>query len=94
MPVAEIAALAKKHGALCVVDGAQAVGAIAIDVRALRCDAYATSGHKWLMGPKGTGFVFISERAADESSRPMVYRSQFRLEFGRAQPDDARHRVE
>ncbi len=46
MPVAEIAALAKSHGALCIIDGAQAVGAMAVDVRALGCDAYATSGHK------------------------------------------------
>jgi len=66
MPVAEIAALARSRGALCIVDGAQAVGSIAVDVRALGCDAYATSGHKWLMGPKGTGFVFIGQAAAAE----------------------------
>jgi selenocysteine lyase/cysteine desulfurase len=70
MPIAEIAALARSRSVLCVVDGAQAVGATAVDVRALGCDAYATSGHKWLMGPKGTGFVFVSNGAAAEIQPP------------------------
>lgn len=60
MPVPELAALARRNGAMCVVDGAQAAGAIAVDVRALGCHAYATSGHKWLMGPKGTGLLFLA----------------------------------
>jgi selenocysteine lyase/cysteine desulfurase len=63
MPIPEIAALAKRHGALCIVDGAQAVGQIAVDVKALGCHAYATSGHKWLMGPKGTGLLYVDREA-------------------------------
>lgn len=70
MPVAEIAELAQKRGILCIVDGAQAVGQIAVDVRAIGCHAYATSGHKWLMGPKGTGFVYISKEAASAIEPP------------------------
>ncbi|MGH9940689.1 MAG: aminotransferase class V-fold PLP-dependent enzyme, partial [Blastocatellia bacterium] len=65
MPVAELAALARDRGVLCVVDGAQAVGQIAVNVSALRCHAYAASGHKWLMGPKGTGLLYVSPDAAD-----------------------------
>ena len=61
MPVAEISALARSHGCVVVVDGAQAVGAIDVDVKALGCHAYATSGHKWLLGPKGTGWLYLSE---------------------------------
>jgi len=64
MPIAEIAALAKTRGILCVVDGAQAVGGIDVDVRKLGCDAYVSTGHKWLMGPKGTGFVYVSKDAS------------------------------
>lgn len=60
MPIAGIAALARQRGALCVVDGAQALGAIDVDVKALGCHAYAACGHKWLLGPKGTGLLFIS----------------------------------
>jgi selenocysteine lyase/cysteine desulfurase len=70
MPIAEIAAISRRRGVLCVVDGAQAIGQIAVDVKGLGCDAYATSGHKWLMGPKGTGFVYISKDAANAIAPP------------------------
>jgi selenocysteine lyase/cysteine desulfurase len=63
MPIAEIVALAKNRGILCVVDGAQAVGGIDVDVSKLGCHAYVATGHKWLMGPKGTGFLYISKDA-------------------------------
>lgn len=63
MPIAEISALARERGILCIVDGAQAVGGIAVDVKALGCHAYATSGHKWLMGPKGTGLLYVARDA-------------------------------
>ena len=61
MPVAELSALARSRGCIAVVDGAQAVGGIAVDVKALGCHVYATSGHKWLLAPKGTGFLYLSE---------------------------------
>jgi selenocysteine lyase/cysteine desulfurase len=64
MPIAEIAALAKQRAILCVVDGAQAVGGIDVDVKKLGCQAYVATGHKWLMGPKGTGFLYISKDAS------------------------------
>ena len=60
LPVAELCALAREHGCKTVIDGAQGPGAMSVDVRALGCHAYAASGHKWLMGPKGTGFLYIS----------------------------------
>jgi len=61
MPVAELSALARSRGCIAVVDGAQAVGGIAVDVNALGCHVYATSGHKWLLAPKGTGLLYLSE---------------------------------
>jgi selenocysteine lyase/cysteine desulfurase len=42
-----------------LLDGAQGVGAIGVDVRALGCDAYAGSGQKWLCGPDGTGMLYV-----------------------------------
>ena len=63
MPIAEISELARARNILCIVDGAQAVGAIQVDVKALGCHAYATSGHKWLMGPKGTGLLYVNREA-------------------------------
>jgi selenocysteine lyase/cysteine desulfurase len=65
MPVAEIAALARARGLLCVVDGAQALGQVPVDVKALGCHAYAAAGHKWLMGPKGTGLLYLSPDAGE-----------------------------
>jgi selenocysteine lyase/cysteine desulfurase len=61
MPVAALSALARSRGCVSVVDGAQAVGGIDVDVKALGCHVYATSGHKWLLGPKGTGLLYLSE---------------------------------
>lgn len=65
MPIGEISALARANGTLCIVDGAQAAGAIKVNVKELGCHAYATSGHKWLMGPKGTGILYLSKDAQD-----------------------------
>lgn len=45
-----------------LLDGAQGVGAISCDVRALGCDAYAGAGQKWLCGPDGTGMLYVSPR--------------------------------
>ena len=61
MPVAELSALARSRDCLVVVDGAQAVGGIAVDVKALGCHVYATSGHKWLLAPPGTGMLYLSK---------------------------------
>jgi selenocysteine lyase/cysteine desulfurase len=65
MPIPEIAALARAHDILCVVDGAQALGQIPVDVKALGCHAYAAPGHKWLMGPKGTGMLYLAPGTGD-----------------------------
>jgi L-cysteine/cystine lyase len=43
-----------------LLDGAQGVGAVPVDVEALGCDAYAGSGQKWLCGPDGTGMLYVS----------------------------------
>ncbi len=45
-----------------LLDGAQGVGAIPVDVRALGCDAYAGAGQKWMCGPDGTGMLYVSAR--------------------------------
>ena len=66
MPVTDISALARSHKILCVVDGAQAAGATPIDVKAIGCHAYATNAHKWLMGPKGVGMLYVSSDAVED----------------------------
>lgn len=57
IPVAEIIRMAHQHGALVLLDGAQAVGHQAIDVQKLDIDFMAFSGHK-MLGPSGTGVLY------------------------------------
>ena len=59
MPMKEVAAIAEQKEILLVCDGAQSAGMMNVDVREMGVDTFATSGHKWLMGPKETGFVYI-----------------------------------
>ena len=56
-PVRELVALAHRAGAVALVDGAQAVPRLPVDVRAIGCDFYAFSGHK-LYGPSGIGALY------------------------------------
>lgn len=83
MPVREIVALAKTQNILTVIDGAQAVGNIEVDVRAIGCDAYAGPGHKWLMAPKGTGFLYINKAAASRI-QPIEWEDGRRFVLGSA----------
>jgi L-cysteine/cystine lyase len=43
-----------------LLDGAQGVGAVPVDVKGLGCDAYAGAGQKWMCGPDGTGMLYVS----------------------------------
>ena len=60
LPVAEAAELAHDRGVPVVVDGAQSVGQFPVDVTSLGCDYFVGSGHKWLLGPMGTGFLWVA----------------------------------
>ena len=59
MPVKPLTELAHRRGCLCIVDGAQAVGQVEVDLRDLGCDAYFSSPHKWLLAPAGNGLLYI-----------------------------------
>jgi isopenicillin-N epimerase len=65
MPLAEIASITRPRGILLVCDGAQAAGMVDVDVRKLGVDTYAYSGHKWLLGPKGSGLLYIRKEIQD-----------------------------
>ncbi len=58
-PVAAIGQMARREGICYLIDGAQALGALPVSVRALGCDLYAFPGHKSLLGPMGTGGLYI-----------------------------------
>lgn len=63
-PVKEICALARERGIFTVLDGAQAIGQIPLDVKDIGCDAYFGSPHKWLLAPAGNGFLYVERGAA------------------------------
>ena len=60
-PVAELCGMARERGLMSLVDGAQAVGQFKVDLSELGCDAYSASLHKWMLGPVGTGFLYVRE---------------------------------
>lgn len=64
-PVKELMAMAEKHGAMTLLDGAQAVPHFHVDVRDLNCDFYVFSAHK-LLGPTGAGILYGKKRILEE----------------------------
>lgn len=51
--------LCARHGIPYIIDAAQALGHIPVDVQALQCDVLTAPGRKWLCGPRGTGLVYL-----------------------------------
>jgi isopenicillin-N epimerase len=65
LPTKELCALARSKGILSAVDGAHVIGMMALNVHDLGCDMYTSSPHKWLMAPKGTGFLYVRDEVID-----------------------------
>lgn len=59
-PVKRLCAEAKKRGIITAIDGAHPPGMLRVDLTDLGCDFYASSPHKWLLAPKGVGFLYVS----------------------------------
>ena len=62
--VGEVGAIAKEHGILFVVDASQTAGVFPIDVQAMNIDVLCFTGHKGLLGPQGTGGMYVREGLA------------------------------
>ena len=65
LPVKEICSLARSKGLISMVDGAQATGMMPLNIREIGCDMYGSSQHKWLMSPKGSGFLYVRDEVID-----------------------------
>lgn len=60
-PIKRLVEICRARNVLVLVDGAQAVGAVPIDMRELGVDFYATAGRKWLLGPEGIGVLYVAK---------------------------------
>lgn len=61
LPVAGIGKMARERGILYAVDGAQSAGTMPIDLKASNIDFLACCGHKWMLGPKRTGMLYVQK---------------------------------
>lgn len=87
LPLRKLLTALRARGVLTVVDGAQAVGMVPVDLAELACAAYCAAGHKWLSGPLNTGFACLGAAACEqldaggsESGNDEDLRCQFSLE--------------
>ncbi|TZG29351.1 aminotransferase class V-fold PLP-dependent enzyme [Sphingomonas montanisoli] len=71
-PVATIAQVARAKGVWLHVDGAQTFGWMPIDLMALGVDSYATSTHKWMMGPLESGILYVRREGQDRLNPTMI----------------------
>jgi selenocysteine lyase/cysteine desulfurase len=70
-PAEEIGALCSEEDVPYLLDACQAVGQIVVDVQRLRCDFLSATARKFLRGPRGVGFLYVSDRMLESGSRPL-----------------------
>jgi len=66
LPVRQLCEAAQHRGIFVHVDGAQSWGALHVNLRELNCDSYSASAHKWLLGPKEVGILFVRHERIGE----------------------------
>ncbi len=70
-PVDQIGEICTEHDAIYLVDGCQSVGQLATDVARMRCDFFSATCRKFLRGPRGCGFLYISDRVLSGQMHPL-----------------------
>src|SRR6202158_6438435 len=70
-PVEALGQIAEASGVPYLVDACQAIGQISIDVSKLKCDFLSATARKFLRGPRGLGFLYVSDRALKRGDFPL-----------------------
>ncbi len=65
LPAQELSTFARSKGILSAIDGAHVPGMMRLNVHGIGCDMYSASPHKWLMAPKGSGFLYLRNEVID-----------------------------
>jgi selenocysteine lyase/cysteine desulfurase len=68
LPIREICKAARSMGIFTVIDGAQALGHVPLDLTDMGCDAYVGCFHKWILAPSGNGFLYLRKESAPSVS--------------------------
>jgi cysteine desulfurase/selenocysteine lyase len=94
LPVAPVAGMARRAGALLLVDAAQTAGALPIDMQALGIDLLAFTGHKALLGPPGTGGLVIGKGVNTGAIEPLFRGGTGSRSESEIQPEDCPDKYE
>lgn len=70
-PIEEVGRLCKERDIYYLVDACQSVGQLPIDVRSIQCDFLSATMRKFLRGPRGAGFLYVSDRIINQKLEPL-----------------------